>query len=406
MKKKNYFSQMILSLAMTSFLLTGCAGDGASGSTAFNSDSTYSAKASYDAGAGAYREMSEAGDYDSYEDVEAEESVADGSEGQTTIGENADTQLDTSATIDRSKIVYSGSMTIETLNFEDTVSKLYDLIEKKGGIIQSENSYEYTPNYSSDRKAHSIDITIRIPANDFRSFMQGTQDIGRVVSSNTNADNITRQYYDVAARRSSLQTELTRLNELVEDADTTEDLINIMDRIADVQGDLDSLEAQLRTMDTDVAYSTITISVMEVIEYSATPESFGERIADAFSGSWHNFVAFVQGALIFLIYLLPAIIAFVIVVLIVLAIVLLYQKKHPRKPRAAKRSRLSKEKITSANVSDNSNDSPSTNAGNNSKDNASVNVSDNSKDNTSANASDNSNDSQDTNAEDNSKSNE
>ncbi len=331
MKKK--ILQFIIPLISTCMTLTACASNGKemSGSTSFMRENAYEEKNSYDSVGGAYTEGDEEETY--YEDGDAGTADEIASEGTDIPEETTDTDVKTKTTIDREKIVYSGSLFIETLTYEDTVKKLYDLVEKKGGIIQSENSSEYSPNYSSDRTARTLNLTIRIPAKEFRSFIKGAEGIGKVTNMNTQADNITKNYYDVASRRASLRTELDRLNELLEVAETTEDLLSIMDRIAYVQGDLDSLEAQLRNMDTDVAYSTMTIDIDEVIEYSVTPQGFGERVADAVVGSWHNFIYVVQNIIIFLIYLLPAVIAFLVFAVVVLIIIFICHKKHIAKGR-------------------------------------------------------------------------
>ncbi len=324
MKSKHL--SFVFSLIVAASLLTGCSGGGAS-DVAYKSEGAFDNGGYYDAAATA----AEAGGSYDYDEEYVESEEREGSSG--TIDENADTKPDTSVTIDREKIVYSGSLTIETLEYDDTVAKLYALIEEKGGIIQSESVNEYTPDYSSDRTGHNLDVTVRIPAGQFRPFLNGTQGIGRVKDMYTYADNITRSYYDAAARRSSLRTELDRLNEMTENADSTEDLIEIVDRIASVQGDLDSLEAQLRNMDTDVAYSTLNITVREVVEYSATPQSFGERVADAVAGSCRNFVGFMQNLVIFLIYALPVLVFLVAIAAVILFIIHIVSKKIAARPR-------------------------------------------------------------------------
>lgn len=328
--------QLVLTLtALTlSVFLTACSGG--SGSTAsFKSDASYDG-GTYDAAGSTYEMAADDYDHAGPEEYAGEEMTrATGEGGETPeIDENADTESRPPEGIDREKIVYSGNMTIETLEYEDTVRKLYDLIEQKEGIIQSENSEEYSSSYGSDISQRSLDVTIRIPAKDFRSFISGANGIGKVRNMYTNADNITRTYYDVAARRSSLRTELDRLEELMTTADTTEDVIAIMDRMAYVQGDLDALEAQLRNMDTDVAYSTLTVTIREVIEYSATPESFGERVADAIKGSWLNFVRYTQNFIIFVIYLLPLLIVLAVIGICALAVILVVSKRIKKKNEA------------------------------------------------------------------------
>ena len=323
---------LTVSAVTLSVFLTACSGGGGSGSVSYKSEASYDNSA-YDAAGSTYEMADDYAESGEFEEAEMTRTSGDGGEAPD-IDENAETDEKPPAGIDREKIVYSGSMTIETLEYEDTVKKLYDLIEQKDGIIQSENSEAFSSHYGSDISERSLDVTIRIPAKDFRSFISGVNGIGKVRNMHTNADNITRAYYDVASRRSSLRTELKRLEELIDVADTTEDVIAIMDRMASVQGDLDSLEAQLRNMDTDVAYSTLTVTIQEVVEYSATPQSFTERVADACKGSWHNFIRIIQNLIIFVIYLVPVLVILAVIAAIIISIILLIRKRMKKKNKA------------------------------------------------------------------------
>ena len=47
------------------------------------------------------------------------------------------------------------------------------------------------------------------------------------------------------------------------------------------------------------------IRLSEVATLTPTGTTFGERVADAFAGGWHGFVAFLQGFVLAVIYLWP-----------------------------------------------------------------------------------------------------
>ena len=86
-------------------------------------------------------------------------------------------------------------------------------------------------------------------------------------------------------------------------------------------------------MDTDVKYSTVNLSLVEVVRYTDTPKTpltFGERITDAFADSWANFIELIQGLIIGLIYLLPLILAVGIIAVIVIFANRAWRKKHPK----------------------------------------------------------------------------
>lgn len=341
---KNRYLSMAGILLTTSLLLTGCGG-GSSGSYDARVDNGYQENAAIDAGSGFTNDFAakSAGDMTSEDSLEpndaSAEEVTDDNNGEGTqdnpeLNENIETQP--SDVLNREKIVYTGNIHIEAKEYESALDELYKSIEAVDGIIQSENNYnsDYSDNY---RSARSTNITVRIPSEKFRDFMKSTDGIGHVTDKTTNADNITKQYFDIASRQASLQAELDRLNQLMATATDTDDLIKIMDRISDVQGDLDSIKEQLRNMDVDVAYSTVTIMLDEVVEYAEVTESFGSRVKRAFAGSWKNFVSLIQGAIIALIYLLPLLLLLACAAAVLFVIVRFIIKQVEKRPKKKKK---------------------------------------------------------------------
>ena len=140
---------------------------------------------------------------------------------------------------------------------------------------------------------------------------------------------MTLQYVDLDARLSSLQNQLDRLEELAAEASDIETLLTIETQIGEVQYELESYTAQMRTLENQISYSTVDLTIDEVASVSEGT-GFGTRVKAAFGGSWDNFVAAVQGIIIALIYLLPGL----IVLGVVLAAVIPLAVRHSRKTKA------------------------------------------------------------------------
>ena len=68
---------------------------------------------------------------------------------------------------------------------------------------------------------------------------------------------MTLQYVDLESHKKALTTEQDRLIELMEQAETVEDIITIEGRLSEVRYQLESMESQLRTYDNKIDYSTV-----------------------------------------------------------------------------------------------------------------------------------------------------
>ena len=166
------------------------------------------------------------------------------------------------------KLIYSASATVETTEFDQTVEKLSALVEQYGGFVQSSsvngsNYYTQSRGYSSERCASYV---IRVPSDRFSTLMSSLSTLGNVPYSHTYTENITAQYYDTDARLTAYKTQETRLLEMMEIAETVEDLISIEEKLTELRYKIESLQSTLNNWDRQVSYSSLNLEVQEVIE--------------------------------------------------------------------------------------------------------------------------------------------
>ena len=237
------------------------------------------------------------------------------------------------------KLVYTCWMTIQTLEFDKTQSSVKDAVKKVGGIIESESVTDsdyhwYYDSYYKKSGTLTSNLTVRVPSAKYEEFLTLLDGAGgKVTNKSQNVENITKRYNDQTVYIQSLETQEKRLMEMMEKAETVEEMITVEARLTEVQTELNQARSSLANMDTDVKYSTVNLTLEEVVKYTDTPKTpltFGERVADAFVESWANFVAMLQGIVIGLIYILPTLLLVLAILLVVFLIHREYRKKHPR----------------------------------------------------------------------------
>ena len=234
------------------------------------------------------------------------------------------------------KLIYSASATVETTEFDRTIEKLSALVEQYGGFVESSsingsNYYTQSRGYSSERYASYV---IRVPSGKFSALMGSLSTLGNVPYSHTYTENITAQYYDTDARLTAYQTQEARLLEMMEAAETVEDLIAIEEKLTELRYQIESLQSTLKNWDRQVAYSTLDLEVQEVIEY--TPESrmsYGQELALALTNGLRRTGEFFKDLLLAIVGALPVL----VILAVVLAILIPVWKKH-RKVRRAKKN--------------------------------------------------------------------
>lgn len=205
------------------------------------------------------------------------------------------------------KIIKTVKMTTETKEFDRAMTELDRLITENGGFVESSSSNGQSL-YNSGVYRRNADYTVRIPAEKLESFLSASRQLLNVTYSHASSQNITTEYYDLQSRLEVLRTERESLNAMLEKADTVENMLLIRDRLYNVIEEIESYETQIRLYDSLVSYSTVYLTVEEVVEYTkVTTEQpgWGTRLLDAFRESWKDFADNFQDFTVGLLYAVP-----------------------------------------------------------------------------------------------------
>jgi hypothetical protein len=222
-----------------------------------------------------------------------------------------------STATDNRKIITTGSMSLETKDLDTAVSGLQALITQYQGSIQSSSTNGDGYTQDSGSYARSAMYEVRVPAESFQQFADACKQLGNVVSTSTSTQDVTDDYTDNDAHLESLQAEQTKLQELLGEATNVSDVLAIQQQLSDVEYQIQSYTSIKKNYDSQIAQSTLSISISEVQSYTSTHPDFWKTFAESFGSSFHGFISFLQNVLIFLVYLIPYALILAAVILIV-----------------------------------------------------------------------------------------
>lgn len=232
------------------------------------------------------------------------------------------------------KIITNGYLSFETTDFDKTHNTLDNLVQKyKAYIEDSEISYNNYHNNKNYRYGH---FTIRIPKDNLskftKEFVKELEEVGHMISENTNKENVTKEYKDIESRLKVINTKEERILSLLEKAEKMEDIIALENQLSEIIYEKERLQSNLINIDHKVDYSTLSISIDEVdklsnIEYKET--GFGIRIKNALSNSLYEFKKSIENLIIALIYFFPF--GIVIAIMIFLGYKFVYLKYFNKK---------------------------------------------------------------------------
>jgi len=247
------------------------------------------------------------------------------------------------ATDDTSKIIKNATVNAETKDFEDATGKLKTLISSVGGNVASSNSTVGTSYYSNGDVAKRANYTIKVPSEKFEEFLGALEELLNVTYITTSTEDVTENYLTVEAKIESLEAQRKGLVDMLENVDLQTDFYTwqqIKNELTEIESQLNYYHNILQGLDKVTRYSTVYLTVDEVVELTVIgeeDESFGKEIGNAFKESLSATLEFFKGLLIVIIYLLPfLIISGGIAVLIVVLVRRSNKKRAKRAEEAAK----------------------------------------------------------------------
>lgn len=232
------------------------------------------------------------------------------------------------------KFIIRMDIDAEAQELEPALQTVTDRLTALGGYV--EDQYIYNGSLYSGRRYRNASLTLRVPADKLPELIATVEEAGNVVSSSRSTEDVTLQYVDTESRITALKTEQARLLELMEQAETMSDLLEIESRLTEVRGDLERYTSQLKVLSNQVDYATVSLSLSEVQEYTPVVEKTRwEKITEGFVGSIRGVWNLILDVLSFLIIALPY---FVVLGFAVWAVVIfirrLRRKKGPKKPKS------------------------------------------------------------------------
>jgi hypothetical protein len=193
------------------------------------------------------------------------------------------------------KIIKTASVSLEVKDVTGAVETLSGIVVAKGGYLSSTNIQK---SYN-DRLSGTV--VLRIPQAEFENTLAGVKAIGTVKSISTQGEDVTEEYVDLQAQKTSFQNQLAQYNEIMKKAVKISDVIEIQQQIDRVQTELNRLEGRLKYLDSRIDLSTITVNLQE-------PEPVGGE-------SGHNFISTINEGIAGFLGMIDAIIIIVFTLL-------------------------------------------------------------------------------------------
>ena len=231
------------------------------------------------------------------------------------------------------KIVYSVTTSLQTKKMDEALNLIKTNLSNLGGYIQSEE-ISNNGSFNSKYQYRNANLQVRVPSGKLEEFLAGLENENLyTVSLYKDSQDYSEAYYDKETRIANLKIQEERLLELLESASDIKTMLDIEERLSNIRYNIESLTKDMNIIDSKVEYSSVTIKISEVVDYTEIkeePKSFFEEVKEAVKESWEDFVDGCQDFTIWLIHAFPALVIWAIIIFAIVSII----KKRRNKKKA------------------------------------------------------------------------
>lgn len=153
------------------------------------------------------------------------------------------------------QVIRSGVLQVTASRPAELAPQLARLADEFGGYVVSSTS-------SGEEKRQFANLLLRLPAARFDEARERIRRLAARVSSDTTASrDVTREYVDQQARLRNYRATESQYLEILRRAARIKDVIEVTDKLSEVRGAIETLEAQLRATEQEVAMAAIEVNI-------------------------------------------------------------------------------------------------------------------------------------------------
>jgi hypothetical protein len=162
-------------------------------------------------------------------------------------------------------VIYNANLEIAVEDPITTMDNVVQMAEAAGGFVVYSNVYQFSS--STGRSIPRASVTIRVPAGDLDSVMEAIKGLTPdpkkdVLSENVSGQDVTSEYTDLESRLRNLEAAEEALVLLMEQAQNTEDVLDVFDELTYYRGEIETVKGRMKYLSESASLSAITIEII------------------------------------------------------------------------------------------------------------------------------------------------
>jgi hypothetical protein len=157
-------------------------------------------------------------------------------------------------------IIYTASLTVQAADVSAAAKRAVSIVVEAGGYTADEQANSAM----TGRTGRTVNLTLKVPVPAYQEVLGqlSSPTLGKQLSMQQQATDVTQQVADVDSLVTSQQAAITALQGLFKHAASVSGLLEVQRQISADESTLNSLLAQQRALDHETSYGTVTMTLV------------------------------------------------------------------------------------------------------------------------------------------------
>lgn len=163
-------------------------------------------------------------------------------------------------TVER-KIIRNADVSLDVSDPAESQRRVSGIAESHGGFVVTSDATQRA-GQDQTKPATVIKLTVRVPAAQFNQTMEEIRGIGgQIRQEKISGQDVTEEYIDLEARIRTKRALEAQFMEIMKQAKTVSDALEVQTELANVRTDIERLEGRRRFLDNQASLSTINVTL-------------------------------------------------------------------------------------------------------------------------------------------------
>ncbi len=185
----------------------------------------------------------------------------------------------------RPQLIKKAEMSLVVKSIDTSTKSVTDIVKKQQGDILGFQNQK--PPDSSIRQTATVEI--RVPQERLETTLDAFAKLGTVQNRGLIAEDVTTQLVDSEARLKNLRKSEEMVLKIMERSGSVADVLKASQELSNIRESIEQIDAQLKSLRNQVAYSTISLTLEAAVSAQQTPEpALGLRVQETWGKATHS----------------------------------------------------------------------------------------------------------------------